>query len=421
MLRVPIAYAKPGMVLAVPIYHPRRQDTVLLKDGITLDSWSIGRLQEINLREVWIRYPGVGFISEYICPAVFEAHAGLTTKISEAIELVSQGTPTRLEYNTYRGAISSLMDRLIANPRAAVFVQEMVDRGTPALAHASTVSFLAVLMGMKLDDYLILERSRVSPHIARDVAALGVGAMFHDLGMLRLDPEVVDRWARTLDESDEPWRTHVQIGYDLVKEAIGPAAAAGVLHHHQKFDGSGFPARKRMDGKEEQLAGSDIHVFARIIAAADLFDRLRHPPAGAPDAKPVPVVRVLKQLQRAPYAAWIDPMVFKALLAVVPAYLPGTIVGLNNGFQGVVTEWFPDDPCRPTVVSIGDITKDFANEDRPVERFILRDTAGLEITQAEGQDVYADNFYPTFPGQYDLKLAGRILHNSMAQPLEQAS
>jgi HD-GYP domain-containing protein (c-di-GMP phosphodiesterase class II) len=387
---------------------------------MTLDWRSIGRLQEIQLREMWIRYPGVGFVGEYICPAVLEAHANLTRRIAEAFEQVSLGTPAKLEYNAYRGAISSLMDRLIANPRAAVFVQEMVDRGAAALSHASTVSFLAVLMGMKLDDYLIVERTRVSPHVARDVASLGVGAMFHDLGMLRLPPEVVERWNRRLDESDEQWRTHVQVGYDLVKEAIGPAAAAGILHHHQKFDGSGFPARRRMDGQEEPLAGSDIHVFARIIAAADLFDRLRNPPGAAPEDAPLPVVRVLKKLQQLPYAAWIDPMVYKALLAVVPAYLPGTMVTLSNGTQGVVTEWFPDDPCRPTVVSIGDFTKDFDRDDRDQERFVLRDTAGLEVTHAEGQEVYADNFYPVTPHQYDLTLAGKKLHNTVAMPLEQA-
>ena len=48
MLRVPIAYAKPGMVLAVPIYHPRRTDTVLLSEGMTLDAHSITRLAEIQ-------------------------------------------------------------------------------------------------------------------------------------------------------------------------------------------------------------------------------------------------------------------------------------------------------------------------------------------------------------------------------------
>ena len=421
MLRVPIAYAKPGMVLAVPIYHPRRQDTVLLSEGMSLDSRSIARLAEIQLKDLWIRYPGVDFVGQYICPAVFDAHANLTRKIAEAFELVSLGTPTKLEYMAYRHSISSLMDRLIASPRAAVFVQEMVDRGAPILSHASTVSFIAVLMGLKLDDYLITERTRLVSHVARDVTSLGVGAMLHDVGMLRLPPEVIEYWNRTLDETHEPWRAHVQIGYELVKDAIGPSAAAGVLHHHQKFNGGGFPARKKLGGGDERLSGSDIHVFARIISVADLFDRLRNPPGAPTDAAPVPVVRVLRQLQEPPYSHWIDPMVFKALLAVVPAYLPGTMVKLSNGMQAVVVEWFPDDPCRPTVQTIGDPTVDFDKETRASDRFVLRQMTGLTIVGAEGQDVSNDNFYPSVPGQFDLKLAGKALFNSAVElPLERA-
>src|SRR5262249_3220971 len=152
--------------------------------------------------------------------------------------------------------------------------------------------------------------------------------------------EVIEYWNRTLDETHEPWRAHVHIGYELVKDAIGPAAAAGVMHHHQKYDGSGFPWRKRLNAPDEPLAGSDIHVFARIIGVADIFDRLRNPPGASPNEAPTPVVRVLKRLQEEPYVRWIDPMVFKALLAVVPAYLPGTMVTLSNGQHAVVTEWF---------------------------------------------------------------------------------
>lgn len=414
MLRVPIAYAKPGMVLGMPIYHPRRQDTVLLSEGMALDHWSIARLQEIQLRDLWIRYPGVEFVGNYICPAVFEAHAVLTRRIAEAFETVSLGTSTKLEYTAYRMAISSLMDRLIANPKAAVFAQELIDRAEPFLSHASSVAFICVVMGLKLDDYLITERTRLTSHVARDVSSLGVGAMLHDIGMLRLAPEVLEQWNRNLDESFEPWRAHVQVGYDLVKEAIGPAAAAGVLHHHQRYDGTGFPSRKRMDGSEERPSGSEIHVFARIIAAADLFDRLRNPPGAAAHAPPTPVVRVLKRMQEPPYAPWIDPMVFKALLTVVPAYLPGTMVTLSNGMNAVVTEWFPDDPCRPTVQTIGDPTVDFDKEASASEKFILRQTPGLTIVRAEGQDVSGDNFYPAMPGQFDLKLAGKALFNSAA-------
>jgi len=416
MLRVPIAYAKPGMVLAMPILHPRRPDTVLLKDGITLDGRSIDRLAEIHLRELWIRFPGTEFLCEYYCPEVFRAQAKLTTKIASALDTIAQGSHARLEFAEYRAAISSLIDRLILFPRSAMFIQELVDRDEPALRHAASVCMLAVLMGLKLDDYLIVERSRLKSHGARDVAGLGVGAMFHDVGMLRLPPDVVQRWNATLDESDPAWRAHVQVGHEMVKDAIGPAPAAAVLHHHQKFDGTGFPLRVRLDGVEEALAGSDIHVYARIVACADLFDRLRHPPGAPADAQPVPVVRVLGQMLRAPYARWIDPMVFKALLAVAPAYAPGSLVTLNTGERCVVTEWFADDPCRPNVQVVEDLANPAPEEERV--RFALGREPDRCIAHAEGQDVAADNFYPDFPGQFDIRLAERALFNGAARATE---
>jgi HD-GYP domain-containing protein (c-di-GMP phosphodiesterase class II) len=290
----------------------------------------------------------------------------------------------------------------------------MADRAQPVLRHASSVCMLSVLMGLRLDDYLVIERSRLTSHAARDVASLGVGAMLHDVGMLRLDPEVVHVWQQTQDESDVRFQKHVFLGHELVREAVGPAASAVVLHHHQKYDGSGFPRRMRLDGGLEPLSGSEIHIFARIVAAADLFDRLRYPPGAPPESAPLPVVRALRTLRQQPYAGWLDPMVYKALLAVMPAYAPGTMVELSNGARGVVTEWFPDDPCRPCVQELRDPGKDFARGAPAGERFVLRDTPGLQVVRAEGEDVSADNFYPTNPGEFDLKLAGKALLNAAA-------
>jgi HD-GYP domain-containing protein (c-di-GMP phosphodiesterase class II) len=415
MLRVPISMAKPGMTLALPVYHPRRHDTVLLHQGMMLDERSIRRLREIHLRQLWIHYPGVEFVCEYICPTVFESQAALTWQIGRALELVSQGAFARLEYAEYRSAIAAVLGRLIANPRAAVFIQEMVGRDEPVLRHASNVCLTSILMGLKLDDYLVQERSRLGAQSARDVSSLGVGAMLHDVGMLRLDPGAVQRWNFTLDETDPEWRRHVQVGYELVKDAIGPSAAAGVLHHHQKFDGSGFPKRQLLSGLEEALSGSDIHVFARIIGCADLFDRLRHPPGADPESPAVPVVRVLNRLRAEPFVRWVDPMVYKALLAVIPAYAPGTMVTLSNGVQGVVTQWFPDDPCRPTVQELGEIKREGPRTDAPSRRFILREEPDISVAISEGQDVGEDNFYPSIPGEFDLRLAGRALHNQAAK------
>src|SRR5689334_8851028 len=102
MLRVPIAYAKPGMVLALPIYHPRRHDTALLKPGRALDDWAINRLAELHIRELWVRYPPMDFVGAYICPAIFEAQASLTHRIAGAFDAISSGAHARLDYNEYR-------------------------------------------------------------------------------------------------------------------------------------------------------------------------------------------------------------------------------------------------------------------------------------------------------------------------------
>src|SRR5262249_43910769 len=148
--------------------------------GRSLDDWAIGRLREMRVREIWVRYPGMEFIGAYICPAIFESQAALTHRIASAFDAVTQGAHARLEYAEYRTAIYSLLTRLIANPKAAVFIQELAENDEPVLRHSSNVCLISLLMGLKLEDYLITERTRMGAAAARDVSSLGVGAMFHD-------------------------------------------------------------------------------------------------------------------------------------------------------------------------------------------------------------------------------------------------
>ena len=420
MLRVATVQAKPGMKLAMALFHPERHDTILLKAGVELDERIINRLKEIELRELWVEYPAAEFVAQYISPEIFAANAHLTEKISEAISSISVTACAKLDYAAYRRAISGLLEKLIADPKAAVFIQEMVDRSQPTLQHASNVCFLSLLMGLNLEDYIITQRSRLSAVVAREVSNLGVGAMLHDMGMLRLDPQTLGRWYEAHNEDDPEWRKHPQIGFEIVQGAVDASASAAVLHHHQRYDGSGFPKRQLSSGGEAAVMGKDIHVFARIIAAADVFDRLRNPPAaeGSPESKQrsKPVVWALKQMLSGSRASWFDPMVFKALLSICPPYPPGSIVHLSNGSRGVVREWFANDPCRPTVLKISDDDDDLvtSNVDEEVERFVLAERPGLEIVKAEGVDVSEDNFYPSYADQFDLRVAGKALFNGAA-------
>lgn len=411
MLRVELRQAKPGMELSLPVTHPSRPDTTLLRAGFVLDAHSIDRLKELGMRNVWIRYPGLEFVCQHISPAIVDAGQRLTAAISETFEASMTHVGAKMDYARYRAAVGHLMDKLASRSKAGLFVVDLAGSEIPMARSAGHGCFLSMLMGMKLDTYLMMSRSRLGTG-ARDVSSLGMGALLRDVGMLHLSEELQWKWRATWDESDPAWREHVRIGYELVRGHIEPSAAAAVLHHHQRFDGSGFLNRKTYSGELVPYCGEDIHIFARIIAAADLFDRMRYPPAdgpGEPEPIPTPTVRVLNRLLRGPESAWLDPIVVRALINVVPAFAPGSMVMLNNGQQCVVVDWKSDDPCRPIVAPMDDAMLDPNRYEPPAEVIDLQKTPELWIEETEHQSVGDDLFFPLFEGELDLSHIQRQL------------
>lgn len=402
MLRVPMVHAKPGMTLAMPVQHPDRADTVLLREGVELTDTLVTRLRQIRCREVWIEFPGLEEIREFIRPEIQSEHAKVTAKIDEAMAQVREQWRPKLDYLRYRDAVQGLIDNLVEHPKAAIFASELVAASRPMLRHASNVSLLSVLIGLSLDFHLIRERARLRPHHARDVSSLGVGAMLHDIGVLRLDDSARERWLHEGDEEADDLREHVHLGYRLVRPFVDAAAATTVLHHHQRFDGSGYPQRRDARGKLTSPRGSEIHVFARIAHVADRFDHLRR--AFDPDADPVPTVRVLRQLRKE--RSRMDPVVLAGLQNVVPPFAPGSMVSLSSGARAVVVGWCALEPCRPSVRVLPDSADgrlDLAGiGQRPT--IDLRAQRDLSIVEIDGHDVREDLYDVESLEELDLNL-----------------
>lgn len=418
MLRVPITMARPGMTLAMPVRHPARPDLVLLRAGVLLDGPCIDRLRELRMRELWIRYPSLEFLAEYVSPAIFESCARVARRIGDTFDEAAGGAGAKIDYYEYKRTVGELLENLASDPKAALFVQEIADGGSPLLRHSSNVCLLSVLMGLKLEAYLIAERKRLSAANARDVTALGVGAMLHDIGMLRLSPETLARWDATGDESDPAFREHVAHGHAAVHGEIDPSAAAVVLHHHQRVDGSGFPTRAGDDGKPLGLRAHEIHVFARIAAVADVFDRLRRGGEGpgldpaAPQA--MPTVRALRLLREPPWRDRLDPVAVRALVNVAPAFPPGSAVRLSDGRAAAVTDWDPNHPCRPSVAIVDELEEPAGWRRREPELIDLQNNRSLSIVEAEGFDVRDDLFDPAFPGEFDMRRLAKSISNAAA-------
>ncbi len=110
---------------------------------------------------------------------------------------------------------------------------------------------------------------------ARSLGDLELGGLLHDIGMICV-PEAVLRKPGPLSEHE--WaqiHSHPQMGAEMLRECEPLSAALPiVLHHHERYDGKGYPAR---------LKAEEIPLGARIFAVVDAYEALTHtrPHAGA--------------------------------------------------------------------------------------------------------------------------------------------
>lgn len=98
------------------------------------------------------------------------------------------------------------------------------------------------------------------------LAAIHAAAVLHDVGKLGIPDELLCKPGPLTAEEYELVKRHASIGADLVAAASGPGLLPEIVrHHHENWDGSGYPDR---------LAGESIPVGARVIAIVDCYDAL---------------------------------------------------------------------------------------------------------------------------------------------------
>ncbi len=98
------------------------------------------------------------------------------------------------------------------------------------------------------------------------VDTIYLSGLLHDVGKIGIDDHVLRKPGKLTPEEFEHIKTHAQVGYNILSDIkqLGQVLPV-VLHHHEAWDGSGYP---------HGLAGTDIPFLARIVAVADAFDAM---------------------------------------------------------------------------------------------------------------------------------------------------
>lgn len=103
---------------------------------------------------------------------------------------------------------------------------------------------------------------------AAEIAMLRISASLHDIGKIGVPDEILLKPGRLAPKQWLIMKSHSQKGEDIIKNLTiknSPAIATIVRHHHEHYDGQGYP---------DKLAGEQIPILSRIISVADSYDAI---------------------------------------------------------------------------------------------------------------------------------------------------
>lgn len=337
MIKKRIEELKGGEVLAKPLMTWDYQ--IILQSGAVLKKDYIEKLEELGIREVWVKkqntdIPGIGILKTEI-----------KTSVKEKVQDI-------LERHTYRNnqeleELSKTADNIIGNILDEEEVVERIfdirERSADIYEHSVNICSLSIVIALKLE----LDKEKIHD--------IGVGCLLHDIGLRYSTIDFNEKDVESLNAQElSEYKKHPIYGYsDLERENwISDVSKNIVLSHHERLDGSGFPLRAR-----------DIPVECRIVSVCDAFDEMICG-ISKKNTKVYEAVEYLKGLRGTQF----DAKVVDTFLQFTAVYPTGTKVITNEGELAVVVSQ----------------NKDF--QDRPVLR-ILKDKDGREVPGEEIKDL----------------------------------
>lgn len=167
-----------------------------------------------------------------------------------------------------------------------------------------------------------------------DISHIVIGALLHDIGKIILPKDVLNKPGQLTTSERNIIQTHCQIGYDIIKNDLSLNAISKtiILCHHEREDGNGYPLKK----------GSELHLGAKLVAVADVFDALVSDRPYRSGFTPSRALNILKEES-------LNQDIISILERMVAYYPVGSTVKLNNGFIALVEENFPNYPNAPLV------------------------------------------------------------------------
>jgi len=268
---------------------------------------------------------------------LFHTLAGVRKKIAGQMSL------RHMDFRGVHEAVAEVVEYIRDNPVVAAILSEHRDPTHYLTEHPANVFYLSLVLGNAVRGYVQRERSRratrfcFEPNATLSLTPLALAALFQDISLWPLE-ELYRTSAPLTGPQRELVRRHPLTSSRVLPDDIPERARVAVEHHHESFDGSGYP---------RGLADEQIDLFGRILRICDAFDAAT---AKTVYAQARSAARALGEMVRGPYARNYDPVLLKVFSNIVQPYPIGAKLRLNCGRYGVVVRYGEVDPFLPVIV-----------------------------------------------------------------------
>ncbi|MDP4094632.1 MAG: HD-GYP domain-containing protein [Bacillota bacterium] len=315
-----------GMKMAETIFND--YGGIIVSETTILDEHIIRKLKNLDITKIKVLDE-----SEEIIHAsdseLFRAQYNVNVEVvKDVLHDISVGRNVNM--HRIEMVSDSLFERINENRDIVGCINQIRSVDDYTFAHSVNVSLLAMLIAKWL---------RFDSQKIRELVQAG---LLHDIGKARISEDILNKKGSLSKEEFDEIKKHPVYGYRAVENipGISKDICLGILMHHERNDGSGYPVG---------IKGDKIHEFAKIIAVADIYDAMTSNRSYRERESPFEVFEIFENNS----FGVLDPVVTNAFLSNIAAYYIGDLIQLNNGMLGEIVYINPMHISQP-LVKVGD-------------------------------------------------------------------
>lgn len=348
MKKILVKDLKEGAIFSEPVYI--EGNNLLVPAGVAVRKKDITRLTSWGIESVMTDGQLIASKSKAESPAA-SAGSNAPAPSASVITLaeVQENTEAYRSYLDFINRLNDICGKIASEVSVEARAIDSIATQLLQAVHEWRHSFIGFVLGGEIQDHamaknlvntailsaLIAIELKLSHHKVQQVVT---GALLHDIGMLRMPREIVEKRGGLSHAELQRIQSHPLYAYKIVtKELLYPEEIGLiVLQHHERWDGEGYPRR---------TAGAAIELGARIVSVSDAFEAMV---SQKPYRNSMMGYQAMKNLLSDNLRRF-DPDIIKAFIQTMGIYPIGSIILLNNGALARVVEVEQSAPLRPKI------------------------------------------------------------------------